>query len=207
MRRTHGTASLQKAPLMADQLKALVDGLDLATAAGVRDRALLLVGFAAALRRSELAALAWEDIEWVPQGMRLHIRRSKTDQEGSGSVVAVPHGGDYCPVVALRAWRGFLGVDAGPVFRGLYRGGTPRPTGLSCYAIALVVQRHASRLGWETEQYAAHSLRSGWATSAALNGASLAKMREVTRHKSLQTLQIYIRRAEEFTNHAGEGLL
>lgn len=206
IRREHGTRPTQKAPILAEQLKELVDRIDLETLAGIRDRALLLVGFAAALRRSELAALEWADIEWVHQGMRVHIRRSKTDQEAQGEYVPVPLGGDYCPVTALRAWQGASGHD-GAVFRGFYRGDKLRVEALSPYSVALIVQRYARSLGWEVAAYAAHSLRAGWVTSAAMNRASLMKMREVTRHKSLQTLQIYIRRAEEFVDHAGDGLL
>ncbi len=207
IRREHGGRPSQKAPILADQIKVLADRADLDTLAGIRDRALLLLGFAAALRRSELVSLHWSDIEWVPQGMRVHVRRSKTDQEGLGQTVPVPRGGDYCPVAALLAWQGAAGVAEGPVFRGFHRGGRLRSRALSPYSVALIVQRYAAAVGWEVGEYAAHSLRAGWATSAAMNRASLLKMREVTRHKSLQTLQIYIRRAEEFVDHAGEGLL
>lgn len=206
IRRTHGVRPAQKAPILAEQIKQLVDLADLTTLSGIRDRALLLLGFAAALRRSELVGLQWSDIEWVSKGIRVHIRRSKTDQEGSGEYVPVPLGGDYCPIIALRAWQGASG-GAGPIFRAIHRGGKPRLRALSPYAVTVIVHRYVLRLGWETAAYAAHSLRAGWVTSAAMNRASLLKMREVTRHKSLQTLQIYIRRADEFVEHAGEGLL
>ena len=205
--RTHGTAPQQKAPALAELLRAMVDTLDATTHQGRRDRALLTLGFAGALRRAELAALRVEDLEEVPRGLRVHVRQSKTDAEGQGQVVPVIRGEAYCPVQAVRAWLDAAAITAGPVFRRMYRGDVVSGAPLSPHSIAAVVKRCARAAGRDPDDYAGHSLRSGFMTSAALAKASLFKMMEVSRHKDPKTVMIYVRRSAEFQDHAGEGLL
>ena len=205
--RTHGAAPQQKAPALAEVLRAMVDTLDAATHQGRRDRALLTLGFAGALRRAELAALRVEDLEEVPRGLRVHIRQSKTDAEGLGQIVPVIRGEAYCAVRAVRDWLAGAAIITGPVFRRMYRGDVVSGASLSAHSIAAVVKRCARAVGLDPDDYAGHSLRAGFMTSAALAKASLFKMMEVSRHKDPKTVMVYVRRSAEFENHAGEGLL
>ncbi len=222
IRRTHGAKPRQKEPAVADLLKRMVDAADVNTHRGRRDRAILLLGFSAALRRSELAALRVEDIRTRgDEGIELGIRRSKTDQEGGGQVVAVPRAAEhrYCPVRALDAWRDHAGIFFGPVFRRVgigdnvlaprkvVRRGLTVEAGFSAHSIADVVKTYAEKAGADPADYAGHSLRSGFLTSAARAGASVWKLREVSRHRSVAGVQPYVRDAERFVDHAGTGLL
>jgi site-specific recombinase XerD len=205
--RTHGSAPEQKAPALVEQLRAMVDALDCSRPQGLRDRALLSLGFAGAFRRSELVALRVADLEETPEGLRIHIRQSKTDAEGLGQIVPVIRGDLYCPVHAVHEWLQAAGITDGWVFRRLYRGGRVSEQALSAHSVAAIVKRHALAVGLDPDQYAGHSLRSGFLTSAALAKASLFKLMEVSRHKDPKTVMIYLRRSSEFENHAGEGLL
>ena len=212
IRRTIGAAPVKKAPATAELVRAMIDACDVGTLPGLRDRALLLLGFAGAFRRGELVALDVADLEEVAGGLRVRVRRSKTDQEGQGSVVPVRRGlaeaGRYCPVRAVRAWLRAAEITEGPVFRAVWKGGRRvRPTPLSAGAVAEVVKSYAAQVGADPAQFAGHSLRAGFLTSAAGRGASLWKLRDVSRHRSVDTLAGYVRDAELFTDHAGEGLL
>lgn len=206
IRRTLGVAPSRKAPATARIVALMAAGCadDLR---GLRDRALLLLGFCGAFRRSELAGLRVDDLEEVEGGLRVSLRRSKTDQEGVGQIVAVVRGERLCPLAALRAWLDAAGITEGPVFRPFSRSGRPLDRPLTPKSVAVIVKTHAERAGLDPAQFAGHSLRAGFLTSAAANGASLFKMMDVSRHKSVDTLRGYIRRAEEFENHAGTGLL
>jgi integrase len=174
----------------------------------VRDRALLAFGMAAALRRSELVALLVDDIVPAPEGLRVTIRSSKTDQEGRGAVVAVPDGRRLKPVARLQDWTTRAGITKGYLFRRISNAGdqvlTEPMTGQS---VARVVQRRVAEAGLDPKDYSGHSLRAGFLTSAARAGASVFKMREVSRHKTVQVLADYVRDARIFEDHAGEAFL
>ena len=202
IRRTVGTAPAQKAPATADLVREMVSkcGDDMR---GKRDRALLLLGFAGAFRRSELVALDVADLTWTPEGMRVLIRSSKTDQERVGQEIAVPAGTRLRPVEAVRAWIGAAGISGGPLFRRVRRGGHPGDRALSDDAVAAVVKRYALLAGMRPQDYAGHSLRAGFLTSGAEAGASIFKLMEVSRHVSVDTLAGYVRRADLFRDHAG----
>jgi integrase len=175
--------------------------------AGKCDRALLLLGFALAARRSELVALDVADLEECPEGLRVTIRRSKTDQEGAGAVVAVCRGSIACPVASVKDWLAAADIADGPVFRRVGKGGRVLPGRLHPQNVALIVKAYAARLGLDPGAFSGHSLRSGFLTSAAARGASLFKMMDVSRHKSVDTLRGYVRDADAFRDHAGAGLL
>jgi integrase len=200
----------QKAPALAPMVQAMLDtcGTDLP---GVRDRALLALGFGCALRRSEVVALDVADLEPVADGFRVHIRRSKTDQQGAGQVVALPRGVHIRPVEALERWLEAAEVSEGAVFRWLARGGPAgwycRPERLSGHAVARVVKRRAALVGLNPAQFAGHSLRSGFLSSSAEAGDSLWKMLEISRHRSVDTLRGYIRSADLFKSRAGASFL
>lgn len=174
---------------------------------GLRDRAILLLGFGGAFRRSELAALMAEEIEEADGGLRVLIRRSKTDQEAEGQIVPVLRGAKQCPVEAVTAWMEAAGIESGPLFRRMVKGGTVRPEALTPHSIGQIVKFYAKKAGYKAEDFGGHSLRAGFLTSAAENGASMFRMMDVSRHKSVDTVRGYVRRAEEFQDHAGEGLL
>ena len=206
IRRTLGTARNGKAPATAARAKAMARSVP-DSLIGIRDRAVLLLGFAGAFRRSELVALDVDDIESSDQGLRITIRRSKTDQDGEGAVVAIAPGTTECPALALLTWLGAAGIIEGPVFRSINRAGKISKTPLSDRSVANIVKTYAGRVGLDARKFSAHSLRSGFLTSAAANGASIFKMMDVSRHKSIDTLRGYVRDAELFKNHAGTGLL
>ncbi len=172
----------------------------------LRDRALLLLGFAIAARRSELVALDLSDIQETKDGLLITIRRSKTDQEGIGATVAVPFGNLACPVKALRDWLAAARIEDGPVFRSIRKGGKVEGR-LSDRSVAAIVKAHAARLGLDPNAFSGHSLRAGFATTAAAQGRNLFKIMEVTRHKSVDTLRGYVRNSDLFKDHAGAGLL
>ena len=131
---------------------------------GLRDRALLLLGFAGAFRRSELVALDCEDIEECETGMRITIRRSKTDQEGAGQTIAIVRGSIACPVAALKAWREAAGITSGPLFRSIRKGGKVGAR-LTDQSVADIVKTHAERVGLDPALFAGHSFRAGFLTS------------------------------------------
>jgi integrase len=147
---------------------------------GLRDRALLLIGFGGALRRSELVALDVADIEETETGLLVSIRSSKTDQEGQGATIAIARGDIACPVKALREWLDAAGIEAGPPFRPIDKAGTVRASRLTCRSVANIVKAYAGRAGFDASTYSGHSLRSGFLTSAAGKGASIFKMMDVS---------------------------
>jgi site-specific recombinase XerD len=205
IRRTLGTAARKKAPATAERVIAMALGTGEGLK-GLRDRALLLLGFAGAFRRSELVALDCEDIELCETGLRIVIRSSKTDQEKQGQTIAIVRGAVTCPVAAVQAWRDAAGITNGPLFRSIGKGGKLGDR-LSDQSVADIVKAHAERAGLDPALFAGHSLRAGFLTSAAKRGASIFKMMDVSRHRSVDTLRGYVRDAEIFNDHAGTGLL
>ena len=203
IRRTLGSAQAPKEALLTEDVRAMVLALPEGPL-GLRDRALLLVGFAAALRRSELVGLDVEDLGFEQAGMVLTLRRSKTDQEGQGQTVAIPYGrhDSTCPVLAVKVWLDASGITAGPVFRAVDRHGNIAAARLSDRAVANIVKRAAAAAGLDPADYAGHSLRSGMATAAARAGASERAIMDQTRHRSVAMVRRYIRRGQLFADNA-----
>jgi integrase len=204
IRRVKGTAQQGKQPLSPEMLRKMFSGApeDLRTA---RDRALLLVGFAGALRRSELVRLRVEDVRVTDDGLVVTIPRSKTDPEGEGQTVGIPYGShpESCPVRALAAWLERSGITSGYLFPGIGRwGGEATAKPISDHQLAKIIKRLASRAGLDPAAYSGHSLRSGLATSAAEGGASERAIMEQTRHRSLKQVRKYIRRGSLFQDNA-----
>ena len=202
-----GTAQHGKKPFLTADLRRIVAELP-QTLRGQRDRALLLAGFAGGFRRSELAALRFENLETTADGLIVRLGRSKTDQEGQGRPVALPFGSDpqTCPVRALRAWLIQAGIEAGPVFRAIDRRGLVSNAGLHADSVGYLVKQAAGRAGLETQLYAGHSLRAGLATQAAMNGASELAIMKQTGHRSLTTVRKYIREGSLFRDNAATKL-
>jgi len=175
---------------------------------GLRDAALLSLGFAAALRRSELCRLKVEDLEHKRIGeMMVRVRQSKTDQSGIGQQIAVIEGSAVLPITHVERWLGASGIREGYVFQTLLRSGIASGSPLDPGDVARIVKRYARKIGLDPSEYSGHSLRAGFVTSAAVHHARIDKIMEVTRHKSAGTLMKYIRDEEAFVDHAGASFL
>lgn len=204
IRRVKGTAQKGKEPLSPELLRKMFEGApdDLRA---LRDRALLLVGFAGALRRSELVHLRYEDVRFTDEGLVVTIPQSKTDPEGAGQTVGLPYGSqpESCPVRALALWLECSGLTGGYLFPALGRwGGEPTGKPICDHQLAKIIKHLAARAGLAAETFSGHSLRSGLATSAAEGGASERAIMEQTRHRSLKQVRKYIRRGSLFRDNA-----
>jgi len=207
IKRTRGCSQREAKPLLRDDLLLVLDAMA-DRLKDIRDRALLLVGFAGALRRSELVGLDVGDIEHVRLGIVLNLRRSKTDQDGQGRKIGIPFGRTrWCPVAALDAWLAASGIADGAIFRPVDRHGRVHNIRLSGEAIALVVRERVGAAGLDPAQYSGHSLRAGLATSAAQAGVPTWRIRAQTRHASDAMLARYIRDGEMFSQNAAGALL
>lgn len=193
LRRSKGTAPSKKSPLSVDNIRQMVTSLP-DSLVGIRDRAILLLGFVGGFRRSEIAALNIDDLAFVPEGILVRLVRGKTDQEGRGRQVAIPVGSqlESCPVRAVRTWLNESGIDTGPLFVRLDPATVGTGERLSPYSVAQVVKRAAGRAGLDPAAVGGHSLRRGFATAAARAGASERAIARQTGHQSLKVLRGYI---------------
>jgi integrase len=174
---------------------------------GIRDRALVLLGFAGAFRRSELVGLNVDDCVFSKDGLTVTLRRSKTDQAGTGRKIGIPYGSnpDTCPVRTVQEWIKQAGITAGPLFCSINRHGRVQPGGLAGIDVARVVKKLTTRAGLDPAKFAGHSLRAGHATSAAIAGASERSIMNQTGHRSVQMVRRYIREGSLFReNSAGK---
>jgi integrase len=207
IRRTIGTAQHGKDPLLAADIRRIVAARrrDLL---GIRDSALVLVGFAGGFRRSELAGINIYDLKFSSDGVVVSVRKSKTDQEGSGREVGLPFGAspETCPVRALRQWLDRAGIREGPIFRAVGRYGHLSRRGLHRDSIGKLLKRAASRTGLKVDGLGGHSLRAGSVTQAAMNGVREFVIMKQTGHKTVTTLRRYIRSGELFRENAAVGL-
>jgi len=199
--------SRRKAAITATQLSAMIGEATGEGSRAIRDRAILALGLAAALRRSELVALELQDVEFEQRGLKLMLRHSKTDQDGQGQVIAVPAGKVVQPVARLQAWLTVRGSRPGPLFTQIDPQGRMTGEAMSDRSIARLIQRYAALAGLDPATVGGHSLRAGFLTEASRSGATIAKMQEVSRHKKVEVLLGYVRSAELFDDHAGEGFL
>jgi len=202
-RRTIGTAQKRARPLLTADIIAMVQEIRYHNT-GIRDAALLLVGYAGALRRGELVALDWKDVEFVPEGVRLTLRHSKTDQESTGQVVGIVRGSSpvCCPVLALHELKEWSNTPTGAIFRQCSKSGRLVGSRLSGEAVGIVVTRAARLAGLDVTGLSAHSLRAGCITQAKMLGCSDTTIAAHSRHKSLDTLSGYIRMATVFQDNA-----
>ncbi|MGD0469982.1 MAG: site-specific integrase [Terriglobales bacterium] len=207
IRRMIGAAQHGKAPLLSADIRRIVAARreDLL---GLRDAALVLVGFAGGFRRSELAAIHICDLKFSSDGVVITVRKSKTDQEGAGREVGLPFGSSSqtCPVLALRQWLDRAGIQEGPVFRAVQRYGHVSRRGLHRDSIGKLLKRAAARAGMNVDPLGGHSLRAGCVTQAAMNGVREFIIMRQTGHKTVATLRRYIRSGEIFRENAAAGL-
>lgn len=207
IRRTTGTAPRRVAPASIGDIRRMVAHLP-DTAIGNRDKALLLTGFAGAMRRSEIVALNVGDLDDCDEGLRVTVRRSKTDQEAKGRQIALPFGTDSqtCPVRAIGGWLQEADISRGAIFRPVDRHGNVAPGRLTDRSVANVVKRAAQGAGLDPAEFSGHSLRAGFATSAAAAGATEREIANQTGHRSMVVLRDYIRHGSLFTDNAATKL-
>ncbi len=207
LRRIQGTAQKKAKPLLKEELFAILDPIG-DSLKDVRDRALLLLGFAGGFRRSELVGLDVADIEVVRQGIIITLRHSKTDQEGAGRKIGIPHGRtQHCAVAAVTTWLERSKITQGPVFCPITRYGHLQPVRLSGDAVSEIIRERLVAIGIDPNGYSGHSLRAGFATSAAQAGVSTLKIRAQTGHASDAMLSRYVRDGELFVGNAASVLL
>ena len=191
IKRTLGTRQKAKKPILINDLKLIIKAID---EEKIRDKALILIGFSGGFRRSELVNIHYDDIEFVTEGVKILIKRSKTDQSGEGSVKAIPYfdNQEFCPVVALKNYvnKKFSNTNEGKIFN------------ISDKSVALIIKRYAEKAGLDSSKYAGHSLRSGFATTAAEFGAEERNIMAMTGHKTTQMVRRYIQEANLFKNNA-----
>ena len=191
IKRTLGSRQKAKKPILINDLKLIIKVID---EQKIRDKALILIGFSGGFRRSELVNIDYEDVEFVKEGVKILIKRSKTDQSGEGSVKAIPYfdNQEFCPVLALKNYisKKFSNTDEGKIFD------------ISDKSVALIIKRYAEKAGLDSSKYAGHSLRSGFATTAAEYGAEERNIMAMTGHKTTQMVRRYIQEANLFKNNA-----
>ena len=204
VRRTTRAPKAVKQPLTIDLIERLVGAITENTLADARLKALILVGFAGAFRRSELVGLDMRDLKFTSEGVVITVRTSKTDQEGEGMQKGIPMGRKplTCPVRALKAWLHAAGIVAGAVFRPIDRHGNIRQQALSDQSVALIIKQAATAAGYDATEFAGHSLRAGLATAAAQAGVSERVIMAQTGHKSVMVARRYIRRGGLFQENA-----
>lgn len=206
IRRKFGIAQVQVLPVLREDLIAMV--ADLRGTKGIRDRALLLLGFAGAFRRSELVSLNVQDLTFLDRGVVVHLRRSKTDQEGEGRKLGIPFArGAMCPVRATKAWLDHAAIAEGAIFRSLDRYEGVSDSRLSSGAVAQIVKAGARKIGLDPRRYSGHSLRAGLITSAAKLGVSIWKIKAQSGHRSDAMVSRYVRDEDLFNNNAAGAVL
>lgn len=207
IRREIGTAPVKKKAATAELVAGMVAIIPGDTLKGKRDRALLLLGFAGALRRSELVGLNVADLEIGPDGIVLTIRRSKTDQEGAGQIIGIPNGAKLRPVEAVTAWLEASGIEGGAIFRPIGKGGRLQDSRLSDRSVANLVKHYAKASGLNPKQFSGQSLRSGYITTAFDMGVLARRIMDQGRFKKIDSIRQCVERGNLFREHSGEGFL
>lgn len=203
IKRMKGVIQHGKLPILFDDIKEMLTYLEGDTLQQTRDKAILLVGFYGAMRRSEIANLDVDDIQFTRLGMLLTLRKSKTDQYDQGQLIAIPIVQDknICAVHALKEWLRLSGITSGPVFRGFTRSHTIRKTRISDKTIALIVKHYVALMGMDPREYGAHSLRHGFATTAAQHHVEEREIMRQTRHRSQAVVRRYIDEADRLIDN------
>ena len=207
IKRRKGIKQKGKKPLLINDLKNIIKVIDQENKHEIkiaRDRTIILLGFGGGFRRHELISLDWEDLDFVNEGLKINIKKSKTDQFGEGSIKALPYFDDhrYCPVKSIQQWLKISNIKTGPLFRKFHKGMKLSKIRLSDQSVALLVKEYLSKTGVDNTNYSGHSLRSGFATSAAEAGAEERSIMAMTGHKSTEMVRRYIKEANLFKNNA-----
>ena len=207
IRRTKGSIQKGKKPILINHLKQIINSINEQNSSKtkkLRDKALILIGFGGGFRRTELISIDYEDLEFVPEGLKIIVRKSKTDQFGEGMTKGLPYFDDknYCPVVNLRDWLEISNIKSGPIFRRFSKGSVLTDNRLTDQSVVLLIKEYLRLAGIENKNFAGHSLRSGFATVAADSGADERSIMAMTGHKTTQMVRRYIREANLFKNNA-----
>ena len=207
IKRRKGSIQKAKKPILISNLKLIIDVIDQQKKADIkklRDRSIILIGFSGGFRRNEIVSLDYDDLDFVTEGLKINIKRSKTDQFGKGFTKALPYfdNSKYCPVVSLKNWIEISSITSGPVFRRFVKGSKLSEKRLTDQTVALLIKEYLNMTGIDSKNYSGHSLRSGFATSAAESGAEERSIMAMTGHKSTEMVRRYIKEANLFKNNA-----
>ena len=207
IKRVKGSIQKGKKPILINHLKSIINVINeqkIEDIKKLRDKTIILVGFGGGFRRSELISVDYEDIEFVPEGLKISIKRSKTDQFGEGMTKGLPYftNENYCPVVNLKKWIEISKIKSGPIFRRFSKGSLLTNKRLTDQSVVLIIKDYLNLAGIENKNFAGHSLRSGFATVAAESGADERSIMAMTGHKTTQMVRRYIREANIFKNNA-----
>mgnify|MGYP001223142040 FL=1 len=207
IKRRKGSFQKAKKPILINSLKKIINVIDQQKKEEIkklRDRSIILIGFSGGFRRNEIVSLDYDDLDFVPEGLKLSIRRSKTDQFGEGFTKALPYfdSSQYCPVVSLKKLLDLSKIRSGPVFRRFSKGSKLSENRLTDQTVALLIKEYLNLAGIDSQNFSGHSLRSGFATSAAESGVEERNIMAMTGHKSTEMVRRYIKEANLFKNNA-----
>ena len=207
IKRRKGSIQKAKKPILINSLKLIIDAIDQQNKQEIkkfRDRSIILIGFSGGFRRNEIVSLDYDDLDFVPEGLKINIKRSKTDQFGEGFTKALPYfdSSQYCPVISLKNWLDISKITSGPIFRRFLKGSKLSENRLTDQTVAILIKEYLNLAGINSKNYSGHSLRSGFATSAAESGVEERNIMAMTGHKSTEMVRRYIKEANLFKNNA-----
>ena len=207
IKRRKGTVQKGKKPILINDLKKLIDVINeqkIEDIKKLRDKSIILIGFSGGFRRNEIVSLNIEDLDFVFEGLKITVRKSKTDQFGEGLIKGIPHFDNklYCPVTTVRRWLNVSKIKEGPLFRRFSKGSKLLENRLTDQTVALIIKEYLNLAGINSSNYSGHSLRSGFATSAAEAGAEERSIMQMTGHKTTEMVRRYIKEANLFKNNA-----
>ena len=207
IKRKKGSIQQGKKPLLINNLKIIINVIDKLNNANIkkfRDRSIILMGFSGGFRRNEIVSLDFDDLDFVTEGLKINLKRSKTDQFGEGLVKGLPYFNNtqYCPVLSLKNWIEISKIRSGPLFRRFSKGSKLSENRLTDQTVAILIKKYLKLAGIDSKNYSGHSLRSGFATSAAESGAEERSIMSMTGHKSTEMVRRYIKEANLFKNNA-----
>jgi len=207
IKRRKGSTQKGKKPLLINELKQVINVINQYKDNEIkkfRDKSIILIGFSGGFRRNEIVTLDYDDLDFVTEGLKINLKRSKTDQFGEGLVKGLPYFDNlqYCPVVSLKKWIEVSNINSGPLFRRFCKGPKLTEDRLTDQSVALLIKKYLKLAGIESKNYSGHSLRSGFATSAAESGAEERSIMAMTGHKSTEMVRRYIKEASLFKNNA-----
>ena len=207
IKRRKGSVQKGKKPILISSLIKIINAIDdqkKDEIKKIRDRSIILIGFSGGFRRNEIVSLDYDDLDFVPEGLKLTLKRSKTDQFGEGTLKGLPYfdSSQYCPVLSLKKWIETSNINSGPLFRRFSKGSKLTDNRLTDQTVALLIKKYLNLAGIDSKNYSGHSLRSGFATSAAESGAEERSIMAMTGHKSTEMVRRYIKEANLFKNNA-----
>jgi len=207
IKRRKGTKQKSKKPILIKDLKLIIKAINEQNKQEIkklRDKSIIIIGFSGGFRRNEIVSLDYDDLEFVSEGLKITIKKSKTDQFGEGTIKALPYfnNSEYCPVITLKKWIEIAKINTGPLFRRFSKGSKLSNKRLTDQTVALLIKEYLNLAGIDSKNYSGHSLRSGFATSAAESGAEERSIMAMTGHKTTEMVRRYIKEANLFKNNA-----